>query len=168
MVADLKVNENKVKHCALWGLWWPSVVMMLCSLLSYLDRQILAVLSPMVLAEFKFSARTYSQIVSAFSFAYMLGNPIWGAVLDRIGLRRGLTLAVTIWTVASGAHAVVSGFLGFAVARAFLGFGEGATFPGGLRTAIDSLPREKQARGIALAYSGGSLGAIVTPLLVTP
>jgi ACS family hexuronate transporter-like MFS transporter len=49
-----------------------------------------------------------------------------------------------------------------------LGFGEGATFPGGLRTATDSLPPTKQARGIALAYSGGSLGAIITPLIVTP
>ncbi len=142
--------------------------MMLCSLLSYLDRQTLAVLSPMILAEFKFSAETYSQIISAFSFAYMFGNPLWGALLDRIGLRRGMTLAVTIWTIASGAHALLAGFVGFAVARAVLGFGEGATFPGGLRTAMDSLPSEKQSRGIALAYSGGSLGAILTPLLVTP
>jgi len=148
--------------------WWPVTMMMACSLLSYIDRQTLAVLSPMILSDLKLNAQKYSQIISSFSVAYMLGNPVWGALLDRIGLRRGMTFAVAVWTIACGAHAVVSGFLGFAVARAVLGFGEGATFPGGLRTTMDWLPPKQQARGLALAYSGGSLGAIVTPLLVTP
>ena len=143
-------------------------MMLACSLLSYMDRQILAVLSPMILDELKLNAQRYGEIVSAFSIAYMLGNPVWGAILDRVGLRRGMVLAVTVWTVACGAHAVLSGFLGFAVARAVLGFGEGATFPGGLRTAMDWLPQRQQSRGLAVAYSGGSLGAIITPLIVTP
>jgi ACS family hexuronate transporter-like MFS transporter len=151
-----------------WQLWWPATAMMLCSLLSYLDRQTLAVLSPMMLPDLGWTAETYGEVVSAFSIAYTLGNPFWGAVLDRIGVRRGMTVAVAIWTAASGAHALLSGFLGFATARAVLGFGEGATFPGGLRMATDSLPPEKQARGIAIAYSGGSLGAMITPLVVTP
>jgi MFS transporter, ACS family, hexuronate transporter len=143
-------------------------MMLACSLLSYMDRQILAVLSPMILADLRLNAQKYSEIISSFSIAYMLGNPIWGVILDRIGLRRGMTVAVTIWTIACGAHAVLSGFLGFAVARAMLGFGEGATFPGGLRTASDWLPAHQQSRGLAIAYSGGSLGAIITPLIVTP
>ncbi|MBZ5695812.1 MAG: MFS transporter [Acidobacteriia bacterium] len=153
---------------AAWKPWWPVVMMLACSLLSYMDRQILAVLSPMILADLKLNAQRYGQIVSAFSVAYMLGNPMWGAILDRVGLRRGMALAVTVWTIACGAHAVLAGFLGFAVARAVLGFGEGATFPGGLRTAMDWLPPRQQSRGIAVAYSGGSLGAIITPLIVTP
>jgi ACS family hexuronate transporter-like MFS transporter len=151
-----------------WHAWWPVTMMLACSLLSYMDRQILAVLSPMILADLKLNAEKYGEIVRAFSFAYMLGNPMWGAILDRIGLRRGMTIAVTIWTIACGAHAVLAGFLGFAVARAILGFGEGATFPGGLRTAMDWLPARQQSRGLAVAYSGGSLGAIITPLIVTP
>ena len=143
-------------------------MMLACSLLSYVDRQTLAVLSPMILADLKLNAQKYAEIISSFSYAYMLGNPTWGVILDRVGLRRGMTLAVTIWTIACGAHAVLSGFLGFLAARAILGFGEGATFPGGLRTAMDWLPVKQQARGIAVAYSGGSLGAILTPLIVTP
>ena len=148
--------------------WWPVGMMMACSLLSYMDRQVLAVLSPMILGQLQLDTHRYSQIISAFSLAYMLANPIWGAILDRIGLRLGMTVAVTVWTIACGAHAVLSGFLGFAVARAVLGFGEGATFPGGLRTAMDWLPVRSHSRGIAVAYSGGSLGAIITPLIVTP
>ncbi len=122
----------------------------------------------MILAETAMNAQTYSTVVSAFSIAYMLGNPIWGSVLDRVGLRAGMMVAVGIWSIASASHAVMYGFFGFAAARAVLGFGEGATFPGGLRAAMDSLPPHRQSRGMALAYSGGSLGAILTPLMVVP
>ena len=62
----------------------------------------------------------------------------------------------------------LTGFLGFALARGLLGFGEGATFPGGLRTAADSLPLERQSRGMGISYSGASLGAIFAPLIITP
>jgi ACS family hexuronate transporter-like MFS transporter len=141
--------------------------MMLVSLISYLDRNTLALLAPTILAELHLSAEQYGWMISSFSVAYTLGNPVWGAALDRIGLRRGMFLAVALWTVASASHALASSFAGFALARALLGFGEGATFPGGLR-AIQSLPTAQRSRGMAVAYSGGSLGAILTPLVVTP
>ena len=148
---------------------------MLCTLLSYVDRQVLAVLSPTILAETGLSAAQYTNAVSAFSVTYMLTNPLWGSVIDYIGLRQGMLIAVAIWTAASASHAFVgqaSGFigayLGFAIARGLLGTGEGAAFPGALRTAVEALPVNRQSRGMALGYSGASMGALLTPLMVTP
>jgi MFS transporter, ACS family, hexuronate transporter len=149
-------------------MWVASVAMMLCSWLSYVDRQILAVLSPMILRDTHLSAQSYTEVVSAFSIAYMIANPMWGSILDFIGLRSGMLLAVALWTVASTAHAWMAGFLGFAAVRVLLGLGEGATFPGGLRAAMDSLPPDRQSRGLAIAYSGGSLGAILAPAVIVP
>jgi ACS family hexuronate transporter-like MFS transporter len=151
-----------------WHMWVASGAMMACSWLSYMDRQILAVLSPTILKDTHLSAQTYGEIVSAFSIAYMFANPLWGALIDYLGLRIGMLSAVTIWSIASASHAWMRGFWGFASARAVLGLGEGATFPGGLRTAMDSLPPDRQARGTAIAYSGGSLGAIIAPVIVVP
>jgi len=54
------------------------------------------------------------------------------------------------------------------MARALLGFGEGAAFPGALRTAAEALPLNKQSRGMALGYSGASLGALITPPIIIP
>ena len=141
---------------------------MLSTLLSYIDRQVLAVLSPTILHDTGLSANAYANAISAFSIAYMIGNPLWGSVLDFVGLRLGMLMAVGLWTVASTSHAWVTGFIGFAVARAVLGFGEGAAFPGAMRTATESLPPNQVSRGMALGYSGASLGAIITPLIVTP
>jgi ACS family hexuronate transporter-like MFS transporter len=66
------------------------------------------------------------------------------------------------------AHAFAGGFWSFGAARAALGLGEGATFPGGLRTVVQTLPPSQRGRGLAVAYSGGSLGMLVTPLIITP
>jgi ACS family hexuronate transporter-like MFS transporter len=151
-----------------WLVWWPATVMMLGTLLSYADRSSLALLSPMFLRATQMTAQDYSWCISAFSFAYMFSALAWGSILDRIGLRLGMAISLVIWMVSSASHAVVTSFLGFAVARAALGIGEGSIFPGGFRTALDSLPIDKQARGIALAYSGSSLGSILAPIVLTP
>lgn len=142
--------------------------MMLVSLISYVDRNTLALLAPTILRECRLTGEQYGFVIAAFSVFYMAGNPLWGLLLDRIGLRIGMTAAVFFWSVASAAHAWAGGFWSFAAARAALGLGEGATFPGGLRTVTQTLRFTEQARGMAVAYSGGSLGAIVTPLLITP
>lgn len=148
--------------------WLPTVAMMFVSLLSYVDRNSLAILSPTILKDTGLSATEYGWIITAFSVAYTIANPVWGRLLDRLGLFIGMLAAVALWTTASALHALCGGLLGFALARAALGFGEGATFPGGLRTVTQTLPPAQRSRGTALAYSGGSLGAMLTPLFVTP
>jgi len=166
--ASLSVAGAALERAAGWRQWVASVGMMLCSWLSYVDRQILAVLSPIILKDTGLSAQGYAEVVSAFSIAYMIANPLWGSILDFVGMRAGMLAAVALWTMASASHAWMAGLVGFAAARALLGLGEGATFPGGLRAAMDSLPPDRQSRGIAISYSGGSLGAIVAPIVVVP
>jgi ACS family hexuronate transporter-like MFS transporter len=148
--------------------WLPSISMWLVSLISYIDRNTIAILAPVILRETHLNAEQYGFIISCFSVAYMIGNPVWGLILDRWGVRRGMTAAVGIWSLASAAHALATGFWSFGIARAVLGAGEGATFPGGLRTVTQTLSPAKRGRGLAIAYSGGSLGAMIAPLVVTP
>jgi ACS family hexuronate transporter-like MFS transporter len=142
--------------------------MMLVSFVSYVDRTTLALLAPTILADLRLSAEEYGWVISAFSVCYTVSNPAWGAALDRVGLRVGMVAAVALWTAASASHALAGGMLGLACARAVLGLGEGATFPGGLRAATQTLPEHLRSRGVAIAYGGGSLGAVLTPILVTP
>src|SRR2546423_827937 len=75
--------------------WIPTTSMLLVSLISYIDRNTLALLIPTIMKETKLSAEQYGFIVSAFSIAYMISNPLWGGLLDRLGLRIGMTLIVT-------------------------------------------------------------------------
>lgn len=121
---------------------------MTCSCLSYIDHQAIAVISPMILKDTGLSAASYSDAISVFSIVYMIANPLWGSLLDYVGLRIGMLAAVGIWSVASASRVWVGGLGGVAAARALLGFGEGATFPGGLRAAAESLLVGRQSRGM--------------------
>jgi ACS family hexuronate transporter-like MFS transporter len=149
-------------------LWAPCVSMLLLSLLSYADRSVLAILSPTILADLHMSATQYGYAVSAFSYCYMIANPVWGIAIDRRGVWVTIFVAVGVWSVASGAHALMMGLTGMCLARGVLGFGEGATFPAGLATVAETMPEEKRSFALGLAYSGGSLGAALAPLLITP
>ena len=121
---------------ASWQMWVPCLGMALCSWLSFVDRQVLNILSPTIIKDTGLTAQDFTTATSFFFLTYTLGNPVWGSVLDRVGLRVGMLLAVGVWTAASMSHAAMASFAGFALARAVLGLGEGGTFPGGLRTAV--------------------------------
>jgi ACS family hexuronate transporter-like MFS transporter len=148
--------------------WLPAVSMMLVTTLSYIDRNTLALLAPSILHDTHLSNEQYGFIISGFSIAYMLCNPLWGRIVDRVGVRLSMGAAVSLWTLASISHAFAGGVRGFLAARTLLGIGEGGGYPGAVRTVAQTLPPAKRMRGIAIAYSGGSLGALLTPILITP
>ena len=68
--------------------------MALCSWLSFVDRQVLAILSPTIMADTGLTPQHFTDAASFFFLTYTLGNPVWGSVLDRFGLRAGMLLAV--------------------------------------------------------------------------
>ena len=92
-----------------WRKWVPSGAMMLSGILSYMDRQTLAVLSPMILQDTHLSTQAYATALSIFSIFYMIGNPLWGSLLDFIGLRAGMFAALIIRT---RCHRIARGIVG--------------------------------------------------------
>ena len=83
-----------------WQMWVPCFGMALCSWLAFVDRQVIAVLSPTIMAETGMNAQEFGRLVTFFFVAYTLSNPLWGSVLDYVGLRAGMLVAVSIWTAA--------------------------------------------------------------------
>ena len=75
--------------------------------LNYMDRQVLALLLPILQDPVRGIGLTqvqYGAIVSIFSSAYALGLMLSGSVIDRIGTKKGYALAATIWSVAAVSH----------------------------------------------------------------
>ena len=81
--------------------WAPCIAMLLLGFLSYVDRSVLAILSPTILAALHLSATQYGYAILVFSLCYMLANPIWGFLMDRVGLWLTTLVAVLIWSIAS-------------------------------------------------------------------
>ena len=98
-----------------WRMWVPCIGMALCSWLSFVDRQVLNILSPTIIADTGLTPQDFTTATSFFFLTYTLGNPVWGSVLDYFGLRVGMLMAVAVWTGASMTHAAMASFAGFAV-----------------------------------------------------
>ena len=131
--------------------------------ISYIDRQALAVLAPTITRELRLSETQYGLLASAFSLAYLIGAPLAGRWIDRVGARRGLLAAVLVWTVASALHALAPGFGALVVFRVLLGFAESPSFPGASQTVHRALPPGDRPRGVGVLFTGSSIGSMIAP-----
>jgi ACS family hexuronate transporter-like MFS transporter len=110
--------------------------------------------------------------------------------MDRFGVKRGLPLAVLLWSVAAAAHGLCSlvphsqtvtlslawlslGSLaipataaGFMTARIALGLAEGGNFPGAIKTVAEWFPVKERALATGIFNAGTNIGAILCPVIV--
>jgi ACS family hexuronate transporter-like MFS transporter len=140
-------------------------LLFLSAALCFLDRQVLSVLAPTITAEFGMSNTAYSRVVFAFVAAYTLMLAVGGRLMDVLGTRRGLGLAVAFWSLASAAHALVVGPISLAVARFFLGVGEGPAIPAAIKGAVEWMDVRHRGIAVGLVSSGAALGSVLAPPL---
>ena len=72
--------------------------------LNYIDRNIIGILKGPLSEELHWTENDYGNIAAAFQFAYAFGYLLGGRMMDRIGVRRGLPIAVAVWSAAAAAH----------------------------------------------------------------
>ena len=131
-----------------------------------MDRQVIALLKPTLQVQFNWTDVGYSNIVLAFQFAYGAGLLFVGKLIDRLGTRRGFSLAVFLWSIAAMAHAAAGSIFQFAIARFSLGLGESGSFPASVKSVSEWYPKRERALATGIFNSGTNIGAMVTPLVV--
>jgi MFS transporter, ACS family, hexuronate transporter len=146
--------------------WVAVTIFILSSTLNYLDRNLIAVLAPLILAEFQFKQTGFGFLISAFSFAYAGSSLLVGWFLDRVGINRGISVAVGWWSAAAVGSGLVRTLPGLTLCRVALGIGEAAGIPAVGKLNGLYLKAEERAMGAALNQVGLSLGAILAPLWI--
>jgi ACS family hexuronate transporter-like MFS transporter len=147
--------------------WAVAVVATLVMSVSYIDRQALAALAPTVRIQLAIDAEQYGWLAAAFSMAYLFAAPLAGLLVDRIGARIGLALAVIGWSIVSGVHATASSFAILFALRIALGVTEAPSFPGAAQTVRRVLSSGDRSTGFGLLFTGSSIGAMIAaPLAI--
>jgi ACS family hexuronate transporter-like MFS transporter len=146
--------------------WTICALLFAVTTVNYVDRQVLGILAPTLQHDLHWSESQYGDIVSWFSLVYAFGFLAAGRWLDRIGVRRGFAIAVVAWSLAAIAHAFTRTAAGFSAARAALGLGESANFPGAVKTVAEWFPKRERALATGIFNAGTNTGAIVAPLVV--
>lgn len=158
--------------------------------LNYIDRNIIGILKGPLSQELGWSETDYAHIASAFQFAYAFGYLFGGRLMDRFGVKRGLPFAVLFWSLAAGAHGLVSllphdetltislawltlgafavpmTVFGFMSARIVLGLAEGGNFPGAIKTVAEWFPVKERALATGIFNAGTNVGAVLCPFAV--
>src|SRR5207302_741249 len=127
--------------------WTVCALLFVVTTVNYIDRQVLGILAPTLQRELHWSETGYGDVVSWFTALYAVGFLVVGRWLDRVGVRRGFAVAVVAWSVAAIGHAVARTTAGFSVARALLGLGESANFPGAIKAVAEWFPKKERAPG---------------------
>src|SRR5581483_1281893 len=146
--------------------WWIMVLIFLATVINYLDRLTVSVLSPVIRESLKLSNVQYATIGSTFLAAYTVSQALSGKLYDQFGIRRGFTGSVLVWSVAAMMHATSRGLGSLCAFRFMLGLGEAGNWPGAAKTAAEWLPQRERALGLAVFNSGTALGSVVAPPLI--
>ncbi len=146
--------------------WRIVVLLFFATTINYVDRQVLGILAPELQKIFNWSESDYGFIITAFQLAYAIGLVTTGTILDRIGTKRGFSIAIVLWSIAGMAHAAARSVIGFAASRFALGLGESANFPASVKTVAEWFPKKERALATGIFNSGPNVGAILTPLLI--
>lgn len=150
---------------ALWR-WYICGLLLLATMLNYMDRQTLASMAVQIKTELQLDAEQYGRVEFGFGLAFAAGCLLFGVIVDRYGAFFVYPLVVLAWSAAGFATAYVEDFQQLMVCRIVLGFFEAGQWPCALATAQRLLSKEDRTLGNSILQSGASIGAIITPALV--
>ncbi len=146
--------------------WAVAGMLFAATLLNYLDRLTLSVLSRDVRREFGLTEIDYSHITTLFLAAYAIMYAGSGPLLDRLGVKKGFLLFVGAWSLAQISHAFAIGKWSLGASRFALGLAEPGNWPASAKAVAEWFPVERRALGIGIMNAGSSLGSALAPPLV--
>jgi MFS family permease len=106
-----------------------------------------------------------SYTTSIFLLGWAVGGLVFGALGDRYGRARILTVSVLLYSVFTGLSALSTGFFDFCVYRFLTGLGVGGVFGLAVALVADTVPDKARAPALGLLQSLSSIGNISAALI---
>lgn len=146
--------------------WLIVAVIFVALVFNYLDRQIVAILKPVLKTEYSLDDSGYAMLINLFTVSYAVMYPVGGWLVDRFGPRTVMGIGIIGWSLAciGGGLARTIGLFG--LSRAMLGAAEPTNYPAQLKVVAVWFPGRLRATANSLCVAGGSIGAIIAPPLI--
>lgn len=146
--------------------WLVCGLLLLATILNYLDRQTISVSASRIAEEMNLNDWQLGRLFSAFLFAYGIGQVLLGPVLDRLGTVKAFAFAVAAWSVAGASSGLATGFWFLLGTRVLLGVCESPNWPLALRVVRRVFPPEQRSLANGIFQSGTSIGALIAPPII--
>src|SRR5947209_1900157 len=132
MTSDGTMGHDSVRGGA-WK-WWICGLLMLATMINYMDRLTLNQASTRVKRELQLDNEQYGLVESAFSFAFAAGSLLMGWTADRWRVRWVYPITLLGWSIAGFATGFAQTLLFLTACRFILGLFESGHWPCALRT----------------------------------
>jgi ACS family hexuronate transporter-like MFS transporter len=156
--------NNRV-HSSTWH-WWVSGLLLLATMINYMDRQTLSNLAVRITQQFELTNEQYGDIEFVFGVAFACGSLFFGVIADRVSVRALYPFVLVAWSAVGVATGLTRGYGSLIVCRGLLGFFEAGHWPCALIVTQAILSRGERVMGNSILQSGASLGAILTPIMI--
>jgi len=163
-IADTRAVPSSATAPAGRRRWIVCALLFASTTICYMDRQIIGLLKPTLEHALGWSETDYGDIIAVFSLLYAIGYLFGGRLMDWIGVRRGLPLAVGGWSISAALHGAMSSVIGVKIARGALGLAGGGNFPAAIKTVREWFPPRERALATGIFNAGSNIGALVTPI----
>ncbi len=152
-----------------WAVLW---LMTGFNVLNFVDRQLIASLAPLLMADLHLS-RSQIGLLAGFAFVvfYTLVGMVLGVAADRWSRRAIIAWGVSLWSVMTAVSGAARGFLHLAVPRVLVGVGEATLTPAALSMLADAFPSRRLGLATGIYYTGLPVGtalSLVVAGLVAP
>ncbi len=155
------------KSKAVRGLrWWIAVMLFASTVINFIDRQSFSALAPILKSDYHWTNRDFALVLISFRIAYTIMQAVGGRILDFLGTKKGLSLAVAFYSTISALTSIAGGLASFSIFRFLLGMGEAPNWPGATKAVGEWFPARERAWAVALFDSGSSIGGLLAPLIV--
>jgi ACS family hexuronate transporter-like MFS transporter len=134
--------------------------------LNNIDRQMLALIKPLLDREFDWSSGSYGRITAASQLSAALCLPLMGWIVDQVPPRRSFAWGVAIWSVFTAAQALATGTHSMLAIRIGLTGAEAIGTPAALKVLGTIAPARRRALALGLFNMAPSVGAMIGPVLV--
>ena len=156
-----------------------SIVAILCATatVGYMCRVNVSTAAPLLMKEFGLSQIEMGRIFSAFLLGYALFQIPSGALADRFGARRILSLIAWLWFIMTVLQTVVgwgpfqstaaAALVGFMIFRFITGITASPTYPGSAQGVSKWILPQYQGRANGIVIASIGLGSAIAPPLVS-
>lgn len=159
-------DPHAATHSPRWK-WTICGLLLLASAINYMDRQTLANAAVRITKEFHLTQAQYGNIEAVFAYAFAAGSVVFGWFADRFSVRWLYAVVLTMWSLAGLATGFVHNEQQLLLCRMLLGFFEAGHWPCAIRTTRALLDARERSLGNSVLQSGTSVGAIITPLIMS-
>jgi MFS transporter, Spinster family, sphingosine-1-phosphate transporter len=129
------------------------------NVLGYADRQLVAALAPVLMAEFGLSRADIGFLIGpAFVVVFALGTLVLGAAADRGRRPRIIAGGLAVWSAATALTGTASGFATLSFWRALVGVGEATLPPTAISMLGDRFPPSRLGFASSVYYAGVPVG----------